>query len=233
MQGPAPSSKDPFRPGIRAGLSNQGTLFDGNAALDVPRPAGSCRHRVTIDLRGIDGRLEGFATARRMTAAASVRRAIEAMLGKDGGAEDSALSSADVAADGPLVKVTLRLPVLHTRLLAMRARQADVSQGEYVARLIEGTPLAPRMPDHREVVAALNRSTSSLAALSVDLRGVAREMSGGLGSDAARPRATIDQIGEAVRGHVQMASRLLADVEGARRRPSQARGTRGRAVQPP
>lgn len=153
------------------------------------------------------------------------------MLGKGGDAEDVVLSPAELAADVPLVKITLRLPAVHGRLLAMRARQADVSQGEYVARLIEGTPLAPRLPDHREVVAALTRSTSSLATLSVDLRHVARMMRDGLGSDAVRPRPTIAQIGETVHSHVQMASRLLAELEGARRRPSPARGKRVQAAQ--
>lgn len=181
----------------------------------------------------MEGRLAGFATARRMTVAASVRRAVEAMLGKGGGADDIGLSAADAAGDGPLVKVTLRLPSVHTRLLAMRARQADVSRGEYVARLIEGMPLAPRLSDHREVVKALTRSTSSLAALGVDLRDIARKMIDGHGSDAPCSRATIDQIGEAVHEHVQMASRLLAGLEGARRRPSPARGKRARAAQAP
>jgi hypothetical protein len=208
-------------------------LFDGNTAVDGQPRGVSCRHRVTVDLRGMAGRLAAFATARRMTVATSVRRAVEAMLGKGGEAEDSGLAPVDSAGYGPLVKVTLRLPAVHTRLLAMRSRQADVSQGEYVARLIEGTPLAPRMQDHRDVVAALTRSTSSLAALSVDLRAVARTRRDGLGSDAARPPATIDQIGEAVRGHIQMASRLLAELERARRRPSPASGKRARAVQPP
>jgi len=153
------------------------------------------------------------------------------MLGKGREAEDGVLLPADLDADGPLVKVTLRLPAVHGRLLAMRARQADVSQGEYVARLIEGTPLAPRMPDHREVVAALTRSTSSLAALSVDLRHVARVVRDGLDSDSAQSHPTVDQIGETVHSHVQMAARLLAELEGARRRPSPARGKRTRTAQ--
>ena len=154
------------------------------------------------------------------------------MLASDGEPGDVAPVVADAAADGPLVKVTLRLPAVHTRLLALRARKADVSQGDYVAGLIEGTPLAPRLPDHGEVVAALMRSTSSLAALNVDLRAVARMLRGGLVSGAVQPGTTIDHIGEAVRAHVALASQLLADVDIARRHPSLARGQQGRPVSP-
>ena len=83
------------------------------------------------------------------------------------------------AASGPVVKVTLRLPPAHARLIAIRARRADVSQGEYVAGLVEGTPPTPLMPRHGEVVAELSRSTSIMAALGVDLNHVA-------GADAKR-----------------------------------------------
>ena len=190
------------------------------------------RHRATIDLRGTEERLQAFATARHLTLAASVRRAVDAMLASDGNSGDDAPVVADAAAVGPLVKVTLRLPDVHARLLALRARKADVSQGGYVAGLIEGTPLAPRLPDHSEVVAALMRSTSSLAALNVDLRAVARMLRGGLVSDAVQPGTTIDRIGEAVRAHVTLASRLLADFDSARRHPPLAKGQRGRPVSP-
>ena len=47
------------------------------------------RHRVTIDLRGTDERLQAFAAARHLTIAASVRRAIDSMLAGDGEAEPS------------------------------------------------------------------------------------------------------------------------------------------------
>lgn len=218
--------------GERGGQATPFASGNGPVAQEhgtVTRPS---RHRATIDLRGTEERLQAFAAARHLTLAASVRRAVDAMLATDGELGEVAPVVADAAADGPLVKVTLRLPAVHVRLLALRARKADVSQGEYVAGLIEGTPLAPRLPDHSEVVAALIRSTSSLAALSVDLCSVARMLRAGLVSDAVQPLATIDQIGEAVRSHVKLASQLLADVDGTRRHPSLAWGQRSRPESP-
>jgi hypothetical protein len=178
------------------------------------------RHRATIDLRGIEERLQAFATARRMTIAATVRRALGALLADEGEPGDGTPAIADRAADGPLVKVTLRLPTAHTRLLAWRARKADVSQGDYIAGLIEGTPLTPRMSDHREVVAALTRSTSSLAALCLDLHAVTRVLRCGAVSDLGPHEASLSRIEITVSEHVRMASQLMAEVKANRRRPA-------------
>lgn len=99
--------------------------------------------RVTIDLRSPAERLQAFAAARRMTIAASVRRVIDSMLASEGEADNDAQLIAESVVDGPVVKVTRRLPPIHARLIAMRALRAEVSQGEYVAGLVDGTPPAP------------------------------------------------------------------------------------------
>ena len=188
--------------------------------------ANPSRHRATIDLRGTEGRLQAFAAARQLTLAGCVRHAVEAMLATDSTVDEVAPRIIDRSGDGPLVKVTLRLPALHARLMAFRARKADVSQGGYVAGLIEGVPLAPRMPDHDKVVAALSRSTSCLAALGVDLNGAARTLQSGPPSDTGRLCAVIDEIAEVVHEHVERASQLLAEVQSSGRRSSIPRGKR-------
>jgi hypothetical protein len=195
----------------------------------------SSRHRTTIDLRGMEDRLQAFATARRLTIAATVRRALDALLADVGEPGDGMPVIADRADDGPLVKVTLRLPALHALLLGRRARKADVSQGDYVAGLIEGTPLAPRMPDHGDVVAALSRSTSSLAALSVDLHAVTRLLRCGAAGDFARYEASLAGLAIAVGEHVRLASQLIAEVTAHSRRPARHRARnagRGMTVGP-
>ena len=189
------------------------------------------RHRATVDLRGVEGRLQAFATARRLTIAATVRRAVDALLAGDGEqGEDTPLTD-DRADDGPLVKVTLRLPAVHALLLGRRARKADVSQGDYVAALIEGTPLAPRMPDHGDVLAALSKSTSSLAALCVDLHAMTRLLRSGAVGDLARHEASLGRLEIAVGEHVRPASQLIADVTAHSRRPARNRaGSAGRGA---
>lgn len=183
----------------------------------------SSRHRATVDLRGIEDRLQAFATARRLTIAATVRRAVDALLADDGEQGADAPETADRADDGPLVKVTLRLPALHALLLARRARKADVSQGDYVASLIEGTPLAPRTPDHGGMVAALSGSTASLAALCVDLHAMIRLLRSSAVGDLSRHEASLGRLEIAVGEHVRLASQLIAEVTAHRRRPARER----------
>jgi hypothetical protein len=135
--------------------------------------AAAIRDRVTVDLRGIRPQLQAQAAKRQMTTAALVRRAVLAMIDDvPCDADDS--GSIDSASGTAVVKVTLRLPVAHAVLLASRARRADVSQGSYVARLIDGTPAQPRAPNHAQAVAALMASTDRLAALSADLNAFIR-----------------------------------------------------------
>ncbi len=100
---------------------------------------GPSRDRVTVDLRGVGERLRSQAAARRMTTGAFVRRAVALQL--DGTANDSPeLAPAPV---GPVVKLTLRVSAAHAVALATRARQAETSQGAYVAGLLDGMPPPP------------------------------------------------------------------------------------------
>lgn len=190
------------------------------------------RHRATVDLRGMEERLQAFAAARQMTVAATVRRALDALLAGEGEQSESAPVFADRADDGPLVKVTLRLPALHTRLLAWRARKADVSQGDYVAGLIEGAPLTPPMPVHVEVVAALNRSTAGLAALCLDLHAVTRLLRRDGVSDLGQHEARLSRLENAVGEHVRLASQVIAEVSANRLRPARKHARSARAERP-
>ena len=142
-------------------------------STDPLQTAAAIRNRVTVDLRGMRLQLQAQAAMRQMTAAALVRHAVTAML-DDAPSDAGDSRSTDGSCGTQVIKVTLRLPVAHAVLLASRARVADVSQGTYIARLIDGTPAQPRAPDHTQAVAALMASTDRLAALSADLNAFMR-----------------------------------------------------------
>jgi hypothetical protein len=103
------------------------------------------RERVTaVDLRGLGAAVQLRAAAECTTVAALARRAITAML-------DAPVSQADlfsgvaaaaprVQPDGLPVKVTVRVSATHAVTLATRAHSADVSQGAYVAGLLDNAP---------------------------------------------------------------------------------------------
>lgn len=181
------------------------------------RTAASPRDRVTVDLRGMRPRLQEQAARRQMTEAALVRRAVKAMLEEPPhSAEDS--GPVDEASDPRVLKVTLRLSVAHAVVLASRARVADVSQGTYVARLIDGTPAQPRAPDHSRAVAALMASTDRLAVLSADLNAFMRLLGRVPLSELEPYRASIRSLAEDVRVHLASAASLMAALRATRRR---------------
>lgn len=175
------------------------------------------RDRVTVDLRGIRPQLQAQAAKRQTTAAALVRRAVKAML-DDAPSDAGESESIDGVSSTQVVKLTLRLPVAHAVLLASRARRADVSQGSYVARLIDGTPALPRAPDHIQAVATLMASTDRLAALSADLNAFMCLLGRTPRSELEPYRASIRSLADDVRVHLASAAALVAALRATRGR---------------
>ena len=178
------------------------------------------RERVTIDLRGLGAAVQLRAAAERTTVAALARRAIAVML--DAPAPQAELFSAAAAAasrvppDGLPVKVTVRMSASHAVTLATRAHSADVSQGAYVAGLLDNSPPPPQSPDHRAAIGALLTSTDQLAVLSADLNAFMRLL--GRGNPAALEpyRASVMSLNRDVLGHLAAASRLMSELKPAR-----------------
>lgn len=184
---------------------------------DATSRAAAMRDRVTIDLRGIRPQLQAQAAKRQMTAAALVRRAVTAMLDA-APCDEGGSGPIDSASGTQVVKVTLRLPPAHAVLLASRARVADLSQGMYVARLIDGTPAQPRAPDHTRAVGALMASTDRLAALSADLNAFMRFLGRTPRSELEPYRASIRSLAGDVRVHLASAAALVAALRATRGR---------------
>lgn len=185
--------------------------------IDQVKTAGAMRDRVTVDLRGMRLQLQAQAARRQMTAAALVRHAVKAML-DDAPSDAGDSRSTDGNCGTQVIKVTLRLPVAHAVLLASRARVADVSQGTYVARLIDGMPAQPRAPDHTQAVAALMASTDRLAALSSDLNAFMRLLGRTPRSELEPYRASIRSLAGDVRVHLASAAALVAALRATRGR---------------
>jgi hypothetical protein len=113
--------------------------------------------------------------------------------------------------------VTLRLPASQARALAHRARAADVSQGAYVAGLIDGASPNPLPPDHAQAVAALLGSTDQLAVIGTDLNAFLRLLGRVSSSELERYRAGILSLSDDVRSHLAVAATLVAELRAARR----------------
>jgi hypothetical protein len=167
------------------------------------------RQRVTVDLRGAADRLHAFAAARHMTTAAVVRMAIRQALDGQVGADSTVTQPARTLIDRTAIKVTIRLAPESATALVRRAHAADVSQGTYVAGLLEGSPPPMRPSDHGDAVAALAKSTDALAGLRVDLKAFTRMMRMAGANGLAGQGADLDAMSKQVLEHIVIASRLI------------------------
>ena len=170
------------------------------------------RDRVTVDLRGAGSVVQAKAMAQGLTVAAFVRRAVMTIAEMPTDSTESH-SVAPSEAEHSLIKVTLRLTPDHALLLAMRARSAEVSQGSYVAGLIEGQPPPRAASDRREAIAALAKSTDQLAVMSSDLQTVLRLIRAAPPERAEPFRGKVRTLLEDVRAHLDMACSYLADLQ--------------------
>ena len=173
------------------------------------------RERVTIDLRGIGPRLHAHAAARGKTTASMVRVAVVAMLDAEGASDEPGADAEPV--DARSVKVTMRLGSVQAFRLARCARRLGVSQGTYLAGLLDGVPPIPKPIDHGAAVAALADSTHRVAAMSADLHGFLRLMRNLKSDDAQRYRAGLMSLSKDMRAHLEIASRLMAGLTVRRR----------------
>ncbi len=191
-----------------------------DSALDAARCVVGCnsRDRVTIELRGLRERLNALAAARKTTTAALARTAIRSLLEVESSDKKIGRNDAGMR-DVQIVKVTLRLSAAHATALSRRARSADVSQGTYVAGLIDGMPPNPLPPDHMHAVTALVSSTNQLAAMGADLNAFMRLLVRGSSTEIERYRAGIMSLTNDVRSHLALAALLVAELRSARRSP--------------
>ncbi len=175
--------------------------------------ATASRQRVTVDLRGAADRLHAFAAARHMTTAAVVRMAIRQTLDGPVGADSAVAHPVRPWIDRAAVKITIRLAPEAATALVTRAHAAHVSQGNYVAGLIEGSPPPMRASDHGDAVAALAKSTDALAGLRVDLNAFTRMMRMVGTTGLAGQGGDLDAMSKLMLEHIAIASRLIIGLQ--------------------
>ena len=171
--------------------------------------ASAPRDRVIIDLRGIGDAVRSAAAQRRVTVAHLARQTLLTAV--------SAYepTTAPLGSDSPTrrlasAKLTLRLPQPHADALIVNAVGLGLSYGEYVARLVNGTPLPRPAAERAADRAALLASSDQLAALSADLNAFMRLLRSGDSAEVERYRHRIETVDADIRDHLDLASKFMA-----------------------
>ena len=174
--------------------------------------AGASRDRLTIDLRGIGDVVRRAASERGATVAALARQALIHEIGPQPAAGPAPVS-AERAPIEPVVKITLRLRHTDAEALILAAGSLGLSYGEYVAKLVHGTPLPAPAAERLADRAALLASTDQVAALVTDLRAFIRLLAK-LDTRGMEPyRERMRSLDSDIRRHIDLASKLMAGAE--------------------
>ena len=121
-----------------------------------------------------------------------------------------------------VIKVTIRLTVHHAVRLATLARAADVSQGAYLASLVDGLPPPCKPPDHTDLIFGLAASTTELAAVAADINACMHLLVQDAQRVAPETQSRWYRFAEEIRDHLTLASATLSALRPARRRGSMA-----------
>jgi hypothetical protein len=178
---------------------------------------------VTVEMRGLKAALVARARAERVSVSVLVRGAVARELGL---AADGEAIRADALTAGPAsaasVKLSIRMSAEEARQIAAGARAAGLSRGAYLAGLIANVPVLSAGGGRSEHIAALMASCAELSTLSRNIHGLTALLRQA-NVEPARPyRAMLDTLAGDVRRHLELAARILADLQPQGRSPRTA-----------
>lgn len=169
---------------------------------------------VTVDMRGLKAALVARAQSERVSVSVLVRCAVARNLGL---AAEGEHGPADVpssaASNATSVKLSIRMSAEEARQIAAGARAAGLSRGAYLAGLVANVPVLSAGADRAEHIATLMASSAELSTLSRNihrLTSLLRQAN----VEPARPyREMLDTLADDVRRHLELAARVLADLQ--------------------
>ena len=173
------------------------------------------REYFTVDLRGLRAALAARAAAESITASDVLRSALAAKLGS----EASVSMPPRMAPPGgrrSCAKLSIRLPHLAAHRLDRNAREAGLSRGVYLARLIEGVAPVVASSDRAALANALNQSAEELSVFSRDIHHLSELLGQGSVQAARQYTRRLETLDADVRRHLERDAKVLAELSAAR-----------------
>ncbi len=169
---------------------------------------------VTVDMRGLKAALVARAQAERVSVSVLVRSAVARDLGLEAEGEASRMvESTERPSSATAVKLSIRMSAEEAHQLAAGARAAGLSRGAYLAGLIANVPALSAGSGRTEHIATLIGSCAELSTLSRDIYRLTALLRQANVEPARRYRAMLDTLAGDVRRHLELASRVLADIQ--------------------
>jgi hypothetical protein len=168
---------------------------------------------VTVDMRGLKAALVARAQLERVSVSVLVRGAVARDLGLGDVAEPHRTEDpVGTASRAACVKLSIRMTSEEAEQLAAGARAAGLSRGAYLAGLVANVPVLSGGGNRIDHLAALIESSAELSTLSRNIHHLTSLLREGNVRPALEYRAMLDTLAGDVRGHLKLASGVLADL---------------------
>ncbi len=174
--------------------------------------APSSRDRISVDLHGLRAALFERARARGVSPSVLVRDALSAALGQSELATPDRVVMAAAPAARDRVRLSLRMSRADAGATLVAARRACLAPGAFVAGLVADVPAMSAGSSRTDHIAALIASSGELSTLSRNIRHLTRLLREGNVHAALEYRDMLMTLDADIRGHLMLASRVLADL---------------------
>jgi hypothetical protein len=166
---------------------------------------------VTVAMGGLKAALVERAQAQRVSVSVLVRGAVARDLGLALVAEPpQTAASVGTASKVACVKLSIRLTPEEAEQLAAGARAAGLSRGSYLSGLIANVPVLTTGANRTDHLATLVASSAELSTLSRNIHHLTSLLRQGHMGPALAYREMLDTLAGDVRGHLMLASGVLA-----------------------
>jgi hypothetical protein len=174
--------------------------------------APSSRDRISVDLHGLKGELFARARALGVSPSGLVRATLAEALGNCESMTIERLTPSRLSVNGDRVRLSLRMSREQASATLECARRAGLNPGDYVGNLVAGVPVLTGSGSRSDHLTALIASSAELSTFSRNLHHLTSLLREGAFRAAAEYRPMLDTLGTDVRGHLMLASGVLADL---------------------
>jgi hypothetical protein len=172
----------------------------------------SSRDRISVDLRGLRAALFERARARNVSPSRLVRDALADALGPAEPASPDRVAAGAALSVEDRVRLTMRMSRAEASATLAAARRAGLAPGALVAGLVAEVPALSSGFGRADHIAALIASSGELSTLSRNIRHLTRLLREGNVHAALEYRDMLVTLDGDIRGHLTLASSVLADL---------------------
>jgi hypothetical protein len=175
--------------------------------------APSSRDRISVDLHGLKAALFDRAQALGVSPSGLVRATLAEALGHAGRINIDRPRSSLCSGNGDRMRLCLRMSREQARATMEAARRAGMNPGDYVGSLVANVPVLSSGSSRAEHVTTLIASSAELSTLSRNIHRLTALLRQANVEPARQYREMLDTLAGDVRSHLELAARVLADLQ--------------------